>query len=98
MPVKALEFSKVLVWVQVHDIPVRFMNRKVAKGLCKVVGLVCSRNDAIEMDGGSFMRVRVLIDKTHHYAEGDIFLPRGNKVGFLSNIKDYPICAIGVDA
>lgn len=50
------------------------------------------------MDGGSFMRVRVLIDKTHHYAEGDIFLPRGNKVGFLSNIKDYPICAIGVDA
>lgn len=44
MPVKALEFSKVLVWVQVHDIPVRFMNRKVAEGLCKVVGLVCSRN------------------------------------------------------
>lgn len=62
VPIKALEFDKIPVWVQVHDIPVRFLNRKVAEDLCEVVGLVCRMDNVNEMDGGSFMRVRVLID------------------------------------
>jgi len=41
---------------------VRFLNRKVAEDLCEVVGLVCKVDDVNEMDGGSVMRVRVLID------------------------------------
>ena len=57
-----LSFDKILVWVQVHDIPVRFLNRKVAEDLCDVVGLVCSVGVVTQMDGGSFMRVRVLIN------------------------------------
>ena len=40
----------------------RFLNRKVAEDLCEVVGLVCRVDDVNEMDGGSVMRVRVLID------------------------------------
>ena len=60
--IRALEFSKILVWVQVHDIPMRFLKRKVAKGLCEVMGSVCKVDDGNEMDGGSFMRVRVLIN------------------------------------
>ena len=40
----------------------RFLNHKVAKELCEGAGLVCRGNDIIEMDSGSFMRVRVLID------------------------------------
>nr|XP_023915557.1 uncharacterized protein LOC112027113 [Quercus suber] len=39
VPIKALEFDKIPVWVQVHNIPVRFLNRKVAEDLCEVVGL-----------------------------------------------------------
>lgn len=62
VPINALNFDKIPIWVQVHDIPVRFLNRKVAEDLCAVVGSVCSVNDDSQMDGGSFMRVRVLID------------------------------------
>ena len=62
MPIKALEFNKIPVWVQVHDILVRFLNCKVAEDLCEVVGSVCRVDGINEMDGGSVMRVKVLID------------------------------------
>ena len=62
VPIRALNFDKIRVWVQVHVISVRFLNRKVVEDLCDVVGSVCRLDDINEMDGGSFMRVRVLID------------------------------------
>lgn len=62
VPIRALSFDMIPVWVQVHDILVRFLNRKVAADLCDVVGSVCNIDDVTQMDGGSFMRVRVLID------------------------------------
>ncbi|XP_050241257.1 uncharacterized protein LOC126690171 [Quercus robur] len=52
VPIKALEFSKIPIWVQVHDIPMRFLNRKVVEDLCEVVGSVCRVDDVNEMDGG----------------------------------------------
>ena len=39
-PIRVISFDKIPVWVQVHDIPVRFLNRKVAEDLCDVVGSV----------------------------------------------------------
>lgn len=62
VPIKALKFNTIPVWIQVHDIPMRFLNYKVAEELCEVVGSVCREEDINEMDGGSFMRVRVIID------------------------------------
>ncbi|KAK9991871.1 hypothetical protein SO802_026856 [Lithocarpus litseifolius] len=60
--IRALSFDKIPVWVQVHDIPMRFLNRRVAEDLCDVVDSVCRMDDVTQMDGGSFIRVRILID------------------------------------
>ncbi|XP_075665196.1 uncharacterized protein At4g02000-like [Castanea sativa] len=57
-----LSFNLTHFWVQVHGIPVRFMNKEVAEGLCETVGQVCHLHNAPTEDGGSFMRVRVLVD------------------------------------
>ena len=54
-------FERVLFWVQVYDIPIRFMNKVVAEGICLGIGEVCL-SDPYEMEGGNFMRVRVVID------------------------------------
>ena len=45
-----------------HGIPVRFMNKRVAEGLCEIAGQVCHLQTAPTEDAGSFMRVRVLMD------------------------------------
>ena len=54
--------------MQVHDISVRFMNPKVAKGICSIVGTVPKAET--EMNGGSFMRVRVSVDVTRPLSRG----------------------------
>ena len=41
VPLRALEFNKIPIWVQIHDVPIRFMNKTVAEKLCEVVGEVC---------------------------------------------------------
>ena len=40
IPVRELVFDQVSLWVQVHDIPFRYLNRKVAEELCASVGVV----------------------------------------------------------
>ena len=60
--VENLSFNLTHFWVQVHGIPVRFMNKRVAEGLCEIAGQVCHLQNAPTEDAGSFMRVRVLVD------------------------------------
>ena len=60
--VKDLVFDKAWFWVQVHDIPLSFMSKKVAESLCDTVGEVRRSPESIEDDGGNFFRVRVNID------------------------------------
>ena len=38
--IRDLKFDKVAVWVQVHDIPIRFMSQGVAEELCEVFSVV----------------------------------------------------------
>ena len=40
IPVRDLVFKTTLFWVQVHDILVRFMTRKVAEEICDTIGEV----------------------------------------------------------
>lgn len=40
IPVKDLVFDKVSLWVQVHDVLIKFLSRDVAEKLCEVVGEV----------------------------------------------------------
>ena len=38
--VKDLNFNRTSFWVQVHDIPIRFMYQKVAEGICGTIGTI----------------------------------------------------------
>ena len=68
-PVEDLMFNRTSFWVQVHDIPIRFMNQKVAEGICSTVGTVIRKPDT-EVDGGGFMRVKVSLDITRPLSKG----------------------------
>ena len=72
-PVSELSFNKVLLWVQIHDLPLHFLNRGVAEELCTVIGEVCKDTDISEMEGETYFRVRVIVDM-------NIPLCRGRKI------------------
>ena len=57
-----MSFDKVSLWVQVHDIPILYLNRDVAKKLCELVDEVDRTPEILEVEGGSFIRVRVRVD------------------------------------
>lgn len=80
VPVQELAFNKVSFWVQAHDISNSFLTRKVAEILCETVGDTQKSNGAVDEDGGSFFRVRVVIDITLPLCRGRLItLPNGGK-------------------
>lgn len=77
-PVKGLKFSKVSLWIKLHDIPICFMNRRVVEDLCSMIGEVDKTTNVVEMEGNGFMRVRVTIDVTLTLCQGRIiYLEKG---------------------
>ena len=72
LDVEDLSFNLTPFWVQVHGIPVKFMNKRVAEGLCEIVGQVCHQQNAPTEDGGSFMRVRVLVNISQPLCRGRV--------------------------
>ena len=54
-PIRSLKFDMVSVWVQDHDIPLRFMNRSVVEEMCEVLGTVDKATANSEVEGGNFM-------------------------------------------
>lgn len=56
MLVRELCFDRISFWVHVYDIPVRFMNRVIAKGICLGIGEVRS-SEPLVMEEGDYMRV-----------------------------------------
>ena len=61
-PARYLIFNKATFWVQVHDIPLRYMTRQMAECLCEIIGEVQKSTGAVDEEGGHFMRVRVTHD------------------------------------
>lgn len=47
-----LKFEKVMIWVQVHDIPYRFMSTAVAENICNTIGEVIRAIEAENEEGG----------------------------------------------
>ena len=43
------------LWVQVHEIPVSYLNREVAEELYEAIGVVDQNSKDEEVDGGSFI-------------------------------------------
>ena len=54
IPISELNFNRVTMWVQVHDIPVPFLNKGVAEDLCNAIGEVCKDTKLSEMEGGHY--------------------------------------------
>ena len=62
IPVHDMALNTVSLWVQVHNMPISFLNRGVAEDLCDAVGKVDRSTSDVEVDRGSFFRVRVRVD------------------------------------
>ena len=79
-PIKDLNFDKIPIWVQLHDIPLRFMNKAVAEKLCAVVRTVWQDIEEGETDGGSFLRMKVSIDVNKPLCRGRLIsIPHGEQ-------------------
>ena len=44
-PLEEIQFVKTKLWVQVHEIPFKYMTIKVAKKICSVLGEVSTPKD-----------------------------------------------------
>ena len=60
--VRDMKFELANFWVQVHDLPLRFRNRKVAEHLCEAIGTVTRGEENSDKEGGRFVRVRVTVN------------------------------------
>lgn len=69
--VKASKLTKVAFWVQVYDIPLCFSHREITERICDPIGMILLPNEATDCDGGSFIRIRVLIDISQLFVEVD---------------------------
>ena len=100
----ASDLAKIAFWVQVFDIPLHFRNKEVAEQICEAVGTIHHPDDAPDCDGGSFIRVRVIIDISRLLCRGRLItLEDGNEhwVSFkykrLTNFCYWCGCATHVD-
>nr|POE61800.1 uncharacterized protein CFP56_59514 [Quercus suber] len=73
--VKELEFRFCSFWVQIHDLPFKFMTPETAEFIRGTIGPVIKSNDLTELKGGTFMRVQIRVDVTQP-------LCRGRKISF----------------
>ena len=84
IPISELNFNRVTMWVQVHDIPIPFLNRGVAEDLCNVVGEVCKDTKLSEMEGGHYFRVKTTVDVTIPLCRGRKISLENGETGWVS--------------
>ena len=89
-----LEFKWATFWVQVHDIPIRFRNKKVAEKIYEAIGIVNTITDENEHEGDGFIRIRVTVDISKPLSHGRvIFLDSGKELWVSFKYERLPnIC------
>ena len=73
IPAKELVFDQVSMWVQVHDIPIKFLSREVAEKLCEAVGEVKRDVSQMDVERGEIMRIRVRVNTNLPLCHGRVF-------------------------
>lgn len=73
IPVKDLVFDHVSLWVQVHDIPIKYLSREVVEKLYEATGEVNKKSSLMEVDRGNVMRIRLRVNITLPLCRGRIF-------------------------
>ncbi|KAL0007215.1 hypothetical protein SO802_008717 [Lithocarpus litseifolius] len=76
--------SKSSFKVQIFDIPLRFKHRKIAEQICEPIGMILHPNETLEYDGGSFTRVRVLMDISQPLCRGRLITLEDDKPHWVS--------------
>ena len=65
--------------------------------ICEAIGSIIHPPDTLDSDGGSFIRVKVLVDISYHSARvGSSLWKIEGSNGYHSSTNVYPTCAIGV--
>ena len=60
------------MWVQVHIIPLGYMDKKTAEEICSTVGKVVKSAGSKDSEGEGFTRVRVIVDVTQPLCRGRV--------------------------
>ena len=84
IPVRELVFEQESLWVQVHDIPFRYLSRRVAEELCEAVGVVNKNSSDVKVDKGCVMRVRVWVDVSLPLCRGRVISLENSSKGWVS--------------
>ncbi|XP_030963782.1 uncharacterized protein LOC115984941 [Quercus lobata] len=80
-PLTVSSFNKIAFWVQVHNIPIRYMNMAAAEKICEVLGEVVRGLESSVNERGNFIRVRVMMDVSVPISRGRVVtLEKGEQV------------------
>lgn len=84
-PVNELSFCSTAFWVQIHDLPFSLLTKEVALSIGATLGTVIKPADNSEVQGGNFVRVRVMVDTTKSLSRGPdcVLGQRQGRVGFF---------------
>ena len=72
LPLRDVVFKETVFWVQVHDIPITYMNQATAEALCASIGEVIHVPGNSPLGGRGFMRVWVRVDVTQPLCRGRV--------------------------
>lgn len=79
---KDIDFKFCSFWIQIHDIPFKFMTEDTAKEIGDTIGTIIKSGDVPEWKGGTFLRIRVRVNTTHP-------LCRGRRVTFEEGLERW---------
>ncbi|XP_030923483.1 uncharacterized protein LOC115950424 [Quercus lobata] len=96
--IKDLEFRVCAFWVQIHDLPFKFMTPEMTEFIGETIGPVIKSNDSMEMKGGTFMRVKVMVDVTRPLCQGRRICFNEEAEGWVAlQYEPLPIFVSGVE-